>query len=241
MMVGRIAAAAWLILAPAVTAQDLASLLEGLAKHTDVLKPVYDRGFTRTTRIEELDKSGRPESVIETVERVTRNDGREERQLLRAVRDGKDVTEELRQKRAERAASGKSGGQQEVSFSAQSPFRRSEQPKYRFSLAGRDPGNPGRVRIAFEPKGQPSEAVVQGEAVVDAAAAVPVLIRFRPSVYPKHVQKMNMELQYGVSSELGPLLSAISVDAEGGLLFIKKRYRTKSTFSDYSAGSGSAP
>ena len=201
------------------------------------MRPVYEGGFTMTTRVEELDKVGRPQSILETVERITRKNGKEERQLVRAERDGKDVTEEMRERRGKQVAKkDDSGGQRNVSASAVSPFGQSEQPKYSFSLAGADPGNPGRLRIRFEPRGPASEKVNIGEALVEAAEAVPVRIRYRPAVYPKHIQKMEMELVYGARSALGPVLSTLSMEAQGGMLFIKKRFRSKTTFSDYRSG-----
>ncbi|MBC8645712.1 MAG: hypothetical protein H7X85_01005 [Thermoanaerobaculia bacterium] len=220
-------------------AQDLPALLEGLAKHQDAVRPVYDAGFTMTTRTEELDKKGRAESTTESVERITTVNGKQEREIVRAVRDGKDVTQEQRRRRAERkAAAAKagegSGSRRNLTMSVFNPFARDEQAKYRFTLAGADPAVPGGVLIRFEPKGAPSDQTNTGEAVVDTALPAPVRIRYRPSVTKKPIQKIAFDLLFATPSPRGPVLSSFSIEGEGGVLFVKKRFRSKTTFSDYS-------
>ena len=219
-------------------AQDLPALLEGLASHQEAVRPVYDAGYTMTARTEELDKTGRAESTMETVERVTNVNGKRERELVRAVRDGKDVTEEQRRRRAERKAAAEkdgegSGSRGNLTLTVFNPFAREEQAKYRFTLAGPDPAVPGSVRIRFEPKGAPSDKSYSGEAVVDSAGQAPVRIRYRPSVIKKPIQKIAFELLFAAPSARGPVLSSLSIEGEGGVLFIKKRFRSKTTFSDY--------
>ncbi|HEY7863352.1 MAG TPA: hypothetical protein VIE39_06825, partial [Thermoanaerobaculia bacterium] len=111
--------------------------------------------------------------------------------------------------------------------------------RHTFSLAGADSQDPSLTRIAFQPKGSASPETFKGEAGVDPATGTVRWIRFRPAKNPKHVTRMEVTMLYGLETPGGPALSRVSVDGEGGILFVKKGYRSESTFSDY--GGGSAP
>jgi hypothetical protein len=132
---------------------------------------------TRTARSEQLDRKGKIESVTESVERVLYRNGREVRELIRFTRDGKDLTEK---EKAKRAGKEKETGHS-LSLTIASPFSEQESRKYRFTLLAADPSDPAGRRIRFEPKTAPSPEVNAGEALVDPAAGTPIRIRYRPS------------------------------------------------------------
>ncbi len=213
---------------------DLSTLLARLSEHSARLEALSRSStMTRTSRSEQLDRNGTVESVTEIVERVLYRDGEEVRELIRFTRDGKDLTEK---EKAGRAGKKKEAGHS-LSLSIASPFSEREFRKYRFTLLATDPSDLSRRRIRFEPKVGPSTEVNAGEALVDLAAGSPIRIRYRPSVNPKHMDRIDIEMIYGAETAAGPALSAVSIEGEGGMLFIRKGFRTQIDFSGYPAKS----
>jgi len=195
-------------------------------------KLLENHSHTTATRSEELDKKGKPESVTESVERVTQRGGQADREVIRFVRDGKDDTAGEKKRRAEaKAEPPRKGGS--IRIGAKSPLDAAEQAKHRFTLVGPDSADPNRVKIRFEPKGKPSPETSIGEAVVDAATGAIVRLRYRPADNPKFVDRMDIQMEYGASTPEGPALSRVSIEGAGGLLFVKKRMRVTMTLSDY--------
>jgi len=198
-------------------------------------KLLENSSHTTETRAEELDKKGKVGSVTESVERVTRRGGQTEREVIRFVRDGKDVTESEKKRRAEEKAKPPRKSRS-VRIGAKSPFEASEQPKHRFTLAASDPADTGKVTIRFEPKGKPSPETNVGEAVVDPATGAILRLRFRPSDNPTFVDRMEVQMEYGAATPEGPALSRVTMEGAGGILFIKKRIRMTVTLADYAFG-----
>jgi hypothetical protein len=224
-------------------AVDLGALLARLAAAEErVAASSKAIGFTMTARAEELDRKGNPETVHESVERIRTVDGKSDSELIRASTDGKDETAEERKKRADAKAEeekrakdekGKEGGRKSVSVGISSPFGAETQKKYRYSLVGKDPSAPDRWRIRFEPKGEPSPELLTGEAIVDAAAGAVIRVTQHPAKNPHFVDRMETTLDFDPANPVGPLPVRMTVEGEGGFLFIKKRIRATMTFSDW--------
>jgi hypothetical protein len=160
-------------------------------------------------------------------------------ELRRFVRDGKDSLAEEKARREK--ASAKSSGKEDSSsrsFRVSSPFTADGLPRYRFTITGPDPQDSALLLVAFAPRGAASPELFIGEASVDPVSGTARWIRLRPSKNPRHVTRMDVEMVYGLEAPGGPALSRVKVSGEGGLLFIKKSYRSDSTFSDYGGGAG---
>jgi hypothetical protein len=201
------------------------------------MKELSRSGVTMTTTVEQVDGKGAVESRSVSVERRFEKDGVEISELRRFLRDGKDaLTEEKVRREKSRAKAKEKQESESRSFRVSSPFALDAQEKYRFTLAGADPKDAALLLVNFEPRGAPSPELFVGEAGVDPASGAPRWIRFRPSKNPKHVTRMEVEMDYALNAPGGPALSRVAVLGEGGLLFIKKAYRTESTFSEYGGG-----
>jgi hypothetical protein len=221
--------------AETVLPEDLTALFGKLSEQNLRLKELRKaRELTMTTRIEQLDGKGRVESQSEVVERVFTRDGAEVRDLLRVRKDGKDATAEEKERRAKQEKPGASS----LQLSIASPFGPEEAGKYRFTLRPPEASHPNLVQIHFEPAGKPSPASNVGDALVDPVAGSPVRIRCRPSVNPKHVFEMEIQMRYETETPDGAALSSVSIEAVGGILFLKKRFRTTITLSGYAPESG---
>lgn len=198
---------------------------------------------TLTTRSEQLDGKGKVEAVTEKVERVTSEGGSQNRELVRFVRDGRDVTAAEKERAAEREAERKAGKEKGsvkergFSTSVKNPFARTEQPRYRFwIIAPAGSGGESLFRIGFAPKEKASPDLNSGEAVVEEATAVLRRLSYRPSRFPEHVKQMDVRVEYGAVTPAGLAISTVTMNAEAGMLFIKKRVRTSTVFSDYRLG-----
>jgi hypothetical protein len=224
-----------LLAAETAPSEDLEAMLRRLAEHSARVQALSKSGVTMSTSAEQLDGSGKVESRTESVERRFEKDGVETTELRRFVRDGQDALAQERARREKRNTKPK-GDSQERSFRVSSPFSSDAVALHRFTLLGPDPEDPALRRVKFEPKGAASPDLLVGEAAVDPVAGTVRWIRCRPSKNPRHVTRMEMEMVYGVEAPGGPALSRVKIAGEGGLLFIKKGYRSESTFSDYGGG-----
>lgn len=224
---------------PATPGEDLDALLRRLTEHSARVQALSKSGVTMTTASEQLDGKGAVESRSESVERRFEKDGVEITELRRFVRDGKDALAQENERREKASAkSSEKGDSSSRSFRVSSPFTADGLSRYRFTITGPDPKDSALLLVAFAPRGAASPELFVGEASVDPVSGTARWIRMRPSKNPRHVTQMDVEMVYGLEAPGGPALSRVKVSGEGGLLFIKKGYRTDSTFSDYGGGAG---
>jgi hypothetical protein len=215
--------------APAAGSDPLPALLRRLAKAG---KAREERGQNRTVVIstvaEDLNKEGEVESRSERVlRRVIREGKVAQGELVRAVRDGKDETEERRKKlrQADKDAGEKSG-----SYSLRgTPFDEDQQPHYTYELRGSVPGALQQLQVAFKPR-QPATERLVGEAVVDTQVGDLLHLQGRPSKLPPFAQKADFVLEFNHVTPTGRDLSRMALNGEGGMLFIHKRVRAVTTF-----------
>jgi hypothetical protein len=222
--------------ATAGAAEVPAEVLRKLAEHDARMMTVYREGaVTMSSKVEELDGDGKVEHSQEVVVRLQQKDGKPDGELLRAVRDGKDVTaEERAAQEARRAqAEGEPKGKKEGQVALSTPFSAEVQEKYRFELLGPDSNDPKRIRVGFGPKGKKSKDVWIGEAVVDPEQGTLHWMKQRPSDYPAFVDRMEMVLEFNAPTPAGPAISAMRIEGKGGLPFFKKQFRSETTFTDY--------
>ncbi len=201
-----------------------AELLQKLAAHQARLEALGKRmEVTMQARSEELDKAGKAVGVEETVVRFYVQDGKDVSELVRAVKDGKDVTAERRREERKK----KKG---EGTFSFSDAFAADQQKRFRFELKGAVPGAPGQVRVAFAPL-EPSQQLLEGEALVDEAAGEVIAVKAHPSELPMLADRADVAVDYGAKTDAGRTLSRIVIQGEGGILFLRKRVRATITLS----------
>jgi len=200
-------------------------LLKKLAEHDARMDRIDKEGsFAIEAKSEELKLGGEVKHTLEIWMRVTHQGGKRVQLLVKALKDGKDVTEE-RRKRDDPLGDSK---RTEIS-----PFPANVQAQYAFKSLGPEKSDASLLRIHFEPKGTYTEDLLIGEAVVDPRAGEVVRISSRPSDYPSNLDRLNVDIQYDQKTVLGRALSRISREGEGGFLFIKNRFRDAITYSDY--------
>jgi len=213
-------------------------LLKKAAESDARLVRLYKEGaVTMSSRVEELDKEGKVQHTQEMVLRLSHQDGKPQGEVVRATKDGKDITAEERDKLAEQrargGADGKSGPGKRGRMELSTPFGAEAQPKYAFRLLGPDARDASLVRVGFGPRGKKAEDIWTGEAVVDPGSGAVKWMKQRPSDLPAFVDRLEMVLEFGAATAEGSAISAIHMEGEGGLPFFKKRFRVVTRFSDY--------
>jgi hypothetical protein len=211
-------------------------LLKKLADNDARLLRLYKEGaVTMTSRVEELDKEGKVQHTQNVTLRLSVQEGAQRMEVLSASRDGQDVTAEerkeqaARQAKAEQDPKGKMNQRQQITL----PFAAGAQAGYAFQLLGPDANNPALQRIGFGPRGKKSKDLWVGEAVVDPEAGQVKWLKQRPSELPAFVDRIDMVLEFGAATSMGPAVSTMHMDGEGGLPFFKKKFRSVVTFKDY--------
>lgn len=188
---------------------------------------------TCTQRAEQLDGDGKATRVfVETTVSEWVN-GVEIKAIRSAVEDGHDVTAR-EQERLASAQEQDSAVQERGSYGGidfKNPFAPSVRQAYRFSRMQPRPGDGDRVRIHFEPKGEPTSRLNTGEALVEPDGSL-VSITAQPSDYPGFVSFVHFEARYANTS-VGPVQTDFSVDGAGGFLFVQKHYRERVHCGDF--------
>jgi hypothetical protein len=202
--------------------------MQKLAAQDERADVATDKGaFTVTINAKEIDKKGQVRSTTEEVQKVSHAGGDTNIEVVRATKDGKDLTAEEREQQKQQAEKRKHGKKKDNGDKLESPFAKDQQAKYQFWTLG-EPVN-HRVRIGFAPK-MDATNVYRGEALVDTDAGAVLSMKFSPAKLPPHADRVEIAIEYGAPNHL---LSKLVVDGEGSFLFIHKRMLVTTGFSDY--------
>lgn len=214
-----------MILFALLLATDLTALLDRATAAHEKAKPLYEEATTFSTKmtVEELDKHG---AATSTTEIETKAD-----ELVRYVEDGVDKTAEQKAKRAEYKKKQKEDGKdQSFSLGFGDPFSRESRDRYAYTLVKEENG---LATIAFKPKGKKAPELGVGEATVEIETGAVRKLRFKPSSMPRFVSKLSIEVDCDEPTTLGYAMTRLKAEGEGGILFVKKRFRMTSTFFDW--------
>jgi hypothetical protein len=182
-------------------------------------------------KLESIDGSSRIDST-KTMKAHVDADGRKVHfSILQYVQDGADKTGEAKDKQRKQEAED-ANKPASTKREWRMPFHPGEQPRYYFDQVEVDPRNANRVRIAFRPKIQ-EEDTIEGSAWVDVSAGTLITAGFKLVRPPSLVEQVHVTMFFGEQTSLGPVPSRISVDARGGVLFVRKRYHAEASLSGY--------
>ncbi len=220
---GGVALAALVEAAQGPGAEVPLDLLSKLAAHAARMERCSEAGRAEVTSdYYELDKEGKIQHHIHSESQVVLVDGKPVTRVLRATKDGHDNLEDSQKEATKEDRKGRK---------LEPPFSVANQPKYRFSLLGPAPGptDGGLLRIGFAPRDGKASDILEGEAVVDPMAGEIVRMTAHPSKTPMFVDRIDMQLEYGVQTSAGRMLSKVSFAGAGGFLFFHKRVKVEVT------------
>lgn len=207
------------------------ALLEKIARNEAQLEHLYDTAnYTVTTHYQNLDPStGALKNENEIVTRMFVKDGRPWEEITKFIEAGKDVTASHAAQREKEVREGKRHREDGLPF--KSPFGGEEQPKYRFTELPPDPAAPGRTVIVFEPKTRTKDTTI-GKAFVDPVTGTVRNLEFHPAVNANFVHRMNVTFEF-TDTPMGAALSRATVDADGGLFFVKRKVHVETKIEGY--------
>jgi hypothetical protein len=203
-------------------------LLKGRVWHDD--SPLGHGSFDMTCVMEYLDARDRVTKTLVLEHRRSFEDGRLKEELLSAREDGKDVTERERRKASPAGGSRRNSPARwslDETLAPPLPFLL-DGPEYRFDLQAEE----GRPRLSYAPARQTDGRMGSGWVELDPEDRLPLTHRFVPSPLPKLIQSLVTTVRY---RRLGGLAVPDSTESvgEGGLLFIKRRFRVRMTYRDW--------
>jgi hypothetical protein len=216
-------------------AATLGPLVARAARHAAQFEEMKRRGsFMLSGRMEELDRKGKVDVTKEMVVRVTATPATRQTEILRYTENGADKTAEARTKadksRAERDK--KEAKEKKTNFNdLHLPFLASEQPRYVFTLAERDPALPTHVRVSFVPVA-PAEDALKGSAWLDETTGEVLTMGFSPTKNPSFVDHVDVTMRFDLATPLGRAPSSVAFDVRGGFLIVKKHLRGSMTITD---------
>jgi len=178
-------------------------------------------------QLETLDRSGKPDSLKTMKARVDADGTAAKLNVIHYTEDGEDKTEDARKKARERDEKRKKDKKR-----LHIPTLASEQPRYVFDQVEVDTSDPSRVKISFVPK-SPEEDTVEGSAWVDSRTGAFISAGFKLSKTSMFVDYVHFTVEFGESTRLGPAVSTVLVEGQGGILFFRKRFRGTAKVSDY--------
>jgi hypothetical protein len=190
------------------------------------------------SRIEDLAKDGRVQSVEEVTFAYPPGDGEPKPELVRYLRDGVDVTERERAKLAaqqEEAARKKKSGGRSVTFGVGgTPFDPQHQATTSFRRTSERRTIDGRACQAFEySRADPAGGRYVGTAFLDEETGAPLSLRERPEPLPRFADQLWVALSFVYKGPGEWYPTRVQVEGSGGLLFIRKSIRTTIELLDF--------
>lgn len=187
-------------------------------------------------RAEMMDGDGTVESIQESTVKLTEGkDGQVESELVKVIEDGRDVTQKARDEESRRAQNKSEKGEGQ-SFGIQfgdNPFQPEVQTKVTARSLGTKRTLLGRPCSEFEVTWKKDKETEKGIACLDDQTGAPLEYSYVPDPLPKHVKRMQTTLRYEDGGPSGWRPTEMKVEGEGGFLFIRKKFRMRTTFSEF--------
>jgi hypothetical protein len=195
---------------------------------------------------EMLDRQGRPDSITKLDFNIVLDGKGEARTvLLQAFKDGEDVSAEMKKKLAtdETQDSKAAGKKSTLTVSlAESPFNPGRQPDVTVRANAEKQLLFGRLcqRFDFSFKtemagnGKKAEKTTWvGKAWLEENSGIPLKLEFSLEPLPKHVNSLWTIYLYETNAAGDWMLREIEIQGQGGFLFIRKSFRSTTSFGEY--------
>jgi hypothetical protein len=174
-----------------------------------------------------LDRHGRTDSRKEMRGRIDADGSTARMTVLSYLEDGEDKTRDAQEKAAHNQKRKRDKPKIRL------PILADEQPRYVFDRVETDPSDSTRVKISFSPR-VPGADTIEGTAWVDARTGSLLSAGFKLSKPSMFVDYVHFEVEFDESTALGPAVSEVRVEGQGGFLFFHKRFEGTAKVYGYS-------
>jgi hypothetical protein len=184
------------------------------------------------TRTEELGKEDKVKHVDDMQVKLSLGEDGQIEEDVTLFKDGKEV--EYVPKKEEKSEE-KSNDSEEVSFKISADFWNPDVQKM-MTVTVRDQRKDilGKTCVAHDFIQKITEKEhIKGTAWIEENTGIPVEVQFTQKPLPKHVKQMTSTIRYQYISESDWYPQEMLMEASGGFLFIKKRFRITTNFSNY--------
>ena len=194
---------------------------------------------------ETLDRQGRPDSITKLYFNIIVDDKGEVRsELLQALKNGKDISTDIKKKLATGEAQDKKTAKKKDTLTvslSDNPFNPDRQHEVKVRAHAEKQVLFGRLcqrfdfsfQTEFIRKNRPENLIWVGRAWLEESSGIPFKLEFSFEPLPKHVHSLWTIYLYEINAAGDWLLKEIKVQGQGGFLFIKKGFRSTTNFSDY--------
>lgn len=194
--------------------------------------------------MQEVDKHGEPKNIEkyhEVWSMLRFGEGGEvEYEMIKAIENGEDITEEEKAKEEEEKAreEGEKSEDDEESDSynleGYNPFDPENQERVSIKVV-EDGGLVGGKSTAVYRFTEHTEddVVISGKAWLEEGTGIPVKIEYTPDPLPKRVKRMVTTMDYEHIYPDSLIVKHMFVEVTGGFLFIKKHFHMDMTFDEY--------
>lgn len=208
---------------PPETAARLASALDSLQSQAVA-------GYTMTVKVTVAKPNGSDrEDHLEVVKTTRAADGTLVHEVVRALENGKDVTEKRRAERSKRddrnahkADDDKDDEKKEGGISASLRLPLGDDARL-FAFSPPASGGPYAVAFAPLPGHAEDEGLASGTLAWDPATLDPLWLEAEPVIMPDHVSAMKMRFEFARTGELVYPRRTVT-DGAGGFLWIKRTF-----------------
>ena len=189
-------------------------------------------------RVEELNRSGSVKNTRETWMKLPPGDSDRLRpEVVRALKNGEDVTAEVREKAARQSERDKEA-EGENAMRVTTPFDPEVREEVTFSATGEWRMISRSWCVGFDftqavkpPKGEPFS--LRGKAWLEEGTGAPLLLTFTLEPLPLGVKRIENTVRFEFGGEDRWFPIAAETEVTAGILFFKKNFRTRMEFGGY--------
>lgn len=218
--------AAWLALS-LTASPELEPVLEKIAARLEA-SAAGGCAMVEETTVEELDSARKPIAREIHTAQSRRVKGEVTRSEATVKKDLGELNSRLRPKNDSELTA----EEKERRKKAKLPFHQSEQAKFRFKWVGTP--KDGLGTIGFSPVTADAERGI-GFAEVNVETGALLTFNSRPSKFPAFLSQLDLKLTFADTAACGQQLSKLEVTGEGGVLFVRTRFRSVSVFTGHQA------
>lgn len=188
-------------------------------------------------RVEELNRSGSVKNTRETWMKLPPGDSDRLRpEVVRALKNGEDVTAESREKQRRRNRD--ADGENDLTVRVTTPFDPDVREDVTYSATGERRMISRSWCAGFDftqavvpPKGKPFS--LRGKAWLEEGTGAPLLMTFTLEPLPPGVKQIENTVRFEFQGDERWYPKSVETDASAGFLFIKKEFRTRMEFIGY--------